>query len=298
VTDHPGFDRSDVVGRATDFIEYARASGAPVSGSSGAGGDSPKFMPREDILGRWHADGVLPDARTRCCWIVKFPRTREDPNDRLVLRAEAAYQRVAARAGVRTQGRVEWEADCLFVERFDRVIVDRGVERLGLESLSSIAGVAEFRAPTRKEHFAAAIARHVNNPKQELRQFSLRDALDVALGNTDNHGRNTSVLKDSNGKIALSPLYDFAPMFLDRSGIARVSHWNGDRGFPDWGIAADALAEHGLDSADTRRWLRGLTDMVRELPDIMRECEAPAEVIESCTGRIGRVAESLAAVRT
>ena len=297
-TSHPGFDRSEVVARAADFIEYARASGAPVSGSSGAGGDSPKFLLREDIDGRWHADGVVPDDRTRCCWIVKFPRTREDPMDRLVLRAEAGYQRVAARLGVRTQGRVEWEADCLFVERFDRNVVAGGVSRLGLESLSSIVGVAEFGAPIRKERFAAAIAQYVNDAKQELREFLLRDVLDVALGNTDNHGRNTSVLKDASGKIALSPLYDFAPMFLDRSGIARVSHWAGDRGFPDWNIAADALAEYGLSSIETRRWLRGLAQRVRELPVVMRECDVPGEVIDQCAGRIRRVAESLETVRS
>ena len=295
---HPGFDRAEVVARAADFIEYARASGAPISGSSGAGGDSPKLLLREDLDGRWHADGALPDERTRSCWIVKFPRTRADPTDRLVLRAEAAYHRVAQRLGVRAHGRVEWGADCLFIERFDRVVAGGAVKRLGLESLSSLVGVAEFGVPIRKERLAAAISQFVSDPRPELHEFLLRDVLDVALGNTDNHGRNTSVLKHEDGKIALSPIYDFAPMFLDRGGIARVSRWSGDDGFPDWGTAADALAAHGLNGVETRRWLRELAGTVRELPGVMRACEAPDAVIADCEGRIRRVSESLDSVRS
>jgi len=291
---HLGFAREEVVARAADFIEYARASGAPVSGSSGAGGDSPKFLLREDLRGRWHADGALPDDRTRACWIVKFPRNRADPADRLILRAEAAYHRVAARFGARTHGRVEWESDCLFVERFDRIVTGRTVERLGLESLASLVGVAEFGVPIRKERLTAAIAQFVRDPAKELREFLLRDVLDVALGNTDNHGRNTSVLKHADGRVALSPLYDFAPMFLDRSGIARVSRWADDSGLPDWAQAAESLSEHGLDAAETRRWLGGLADPVRELPTTMRDCDVPSEVVAESTNRIHRVGDALA----
>ncbi len=294
---HPGFAREEVVARAADFIEYARASGAPVSGSSGAGGDSPKFLLREDVEGRWHADGALPDDRTRCCWIVKFPRNRADAMDRLVLRAEASYHGVAARFGIRTYGRVEWENDCLFIQRFDRVVTGGAVVRLGLESLASLVGVAEFGVPIRKERMAAAIAQFAGDPATELQEFLRRDVLDVALGNTDNHGRNTSVLKHADGRVALSPLYDFAPMFLDRSGIARVSRWVDDQGFPDWARAVDALAEHGVDPAYTRRWLAALEDPVRELPESMRDCNVPQEVVAQCTGRIQRVGEALARLR-
>ncbi len=114
------------------------------------------------------------------------------------------------------------------------------------------------------------------------------------MGNTDNHGRNTSVLKQADGRIALSPLYDFAPMFLDRSGIARVSRWADDTGFPDWGGAAEALGKLGLEPRETRRWLRDLAGFVGSLPQTMRECDVPAEVVEACAGRIERVRQSLA----
>jgi serine/threonine-protein kinase HipA len=289
---HPGFPRSDILDHAEGFIEYAHQCGAPVSGSSGAGGDSPKFLLREDHDGRWHADGALPDDRTRACWIVKFPRTR-DASDRLILEAEAAYHRAAERFGARTIGPVTWERDCLFVPRFDRVVDAGRVDRLGLESLCSLAGVAEFGAPVPKEALARALAAHAADRETELRELVLRDVLDVALGNTDNHARNTSVLKRADGHVALSPVYDLAPMFLDARGIARVCRWGGASDHPDWNVVAAALVELGLDPGETRRWLRGLSERVAELPAVLRACSAPETVTSRCQHRIDHVARTL-----
>ncbi|WP_394847013.1 type II toxin-antitoxin system HipA family toxin [Pendulispora brunnea] len=292
---HPGFSRADVLERAEHFIEYAHASGAPVSGSSGAGGDSPKFLLREDKKGRWFADGVLPDSKTRHCWLVKFPRTR-DASDRLILEAEAAYHAVAKRLGVRTFGDVTWESDCLFIPRFDRVVRKGVIERLGLESLCSLVGIAEFGVPLRKERQVSALMRYVTEPQQELREFLLRDVLDVAMGNTDNHGRNTSVLKTADGFIALSPLYDFAPMILDRRGVARVSRWEDNADYPNWTGVAEAVARFA-DVGQTKRWLRHLGARIEELPNTMKDVGVPVRVIARCEERIRRVASGLRTVR-
>ena len=295
VPPHPGFPRSDVLKRREQFVEYARANGAPVSGSTGAGGDAPKFLLREDVKGHWHADGALADTRTRRCWLVKFPRTR-DASDRLILRAEAGYHAVAKKMGARTGRDVTWESDCLFVPRFDRVVRKGAIERLGLESLYSLVGVADFGSPLRKERQVEAIARFTTNPERELREFLLRDVLDVALGNTDNHARNTSVLKWPDGRIELSPLYDFAPMILDQRMIARASRWEDNGDLPDWARVADALAKT-LDPAKTKRWLRGLAPAISELPTTMKDCDVPKVVIAQCEERIGRVARALGALR-
>jgi serine/threonine-protein kinase HipA len=295
--DHPGFPRSDILKRKTEFIEYAARCGAPVSGSAGAGGDSPKFLLREDLAGHWHADGVLPDARTRRCWLVKFPRTR-DASDELILRTEAAYHAIARELGIRTHGEVTFERGCLFVPRFDRVVDRPRVDRLGLESLCSLAGVADFAVPVPKEQLAHAIARHATDPSIELREFVLRDVLDVALGNTDNHARNTSVLKPLDGTVALAPLYDFAPMILDQRGIARVCRWKDGSDYPDWNIVAAALEELGLDRIPMRRWLRALAPRVSGLPAILREKGVDSGVIAQCLPRIERVAGALGGVRT
>lgn len=295
---HPGFERAEVVERAGDFIEYARANGASVAGGSGAAGDAPKYLLREARDGRWHADGALDDERTLRSWLVKFPRSPR-ARDRLVLEAEAPYARIAARLGARVANPLTWEQDCLFVPRFDRPRHSSGaIERLGMESLCSLAGVAEFGASIAKEVLAAALAKYATDPVTELREFLLRDVLDVALGNTDNHARNTAVLKAVAAPIALTPIYDFAPMVLDPQGIARVCRWKAEEdGYPRWGNVADALAAHGLDAAKTKRWLRELAAKVGELPAIMAEESVPQEVIDILAHRIERVARSLEDVR-
>lgn len=295
---HPGFTRLDVLDRADRFIEYAREQGASIAGGSGAAGDAPKFLLREDHRGMWHADGAITDALTARAWLVKFPRSPRAA-DRLVLEAEAPYYQLARYLGARTAGPLTWERDCLFVPRFDRIATGGAhVERLGFESLCSLAGVTDFGAPIAKERLAAALASFVDDPARELRELVLRDVLDVALGNTDNHARNTAVIKHADGRVELSPLYDFAPMVLDPQGIARVCRWQAETGgYPDWSRVAEALGELGLDVTATKEWLRGLADRVGDLPAAMRAEEVPAAVIETLEGRIRSVARALAGVR-
>jgi serine/threonine-protein kinase HipA len=186
--------------------------------------------------------------------------------------------------------------DCLFVPRFDRVVHSGQVDRLGLESLCSLAGAAEFGAALPKEKLARALATYATEKETELREFVLRDILDVALGNTDNHARNTSVLKRADGLVALSPMYDFAPMFLDARGIARVCRWADGSDFPNWNVVVAALVELGLDPGPTKMWLRGLAERVAAMPRIMRDCAAPDAVTARCEARIERVARGLAQV--
>ena len=75
-----------------------------------------------------------------------------------------------------------------------------------------------------------------------------RDILNIAFGNSDNHGRNTAFLRDENN-IWLSPIYDFAPMKADTEGIARSMIWqnaNGQLelgGDYDFAMICDSLAD-------------------------------------------------------
>ena len=295
---HPGFDRDDILDRAEGFIEYARSRGASIAGGTGAAGDAPKFLLREDVGGRWHADGALSDERTARSWIVKFPRSPRAA-DRLVLEAEAPFYALAASFGARVGPPLFWERDCLFVERFDRRRdQQRRIERLGMESLRSLAGVSDFGLAIPKEDLAAALARHVSNPARELRELLLRDVLDVALGNTDNHARNTAVLKKDDGQVELTPLYDFAPMVLDPQGIARLCRWSAEEeGYPLWGGVADALAPLGLAPEPTKTWLRELAPRVAALPEAMTAAGVHSRVREVLEARIARVARMLSETR-
>lgn len=87
-----------------------------------------------------------------------------------------------------------------------------------------------------------AISRFFSDPAADIRELVFRDVLNVAMGNTDNHGRNSAVLKTPDGAVRLSPLYDFAPMFLDDQGIPRICRWTGAQsgGMPDWGALRNA----------------------------------------------------------
>jgi len=277
---HPGFARSEIVDRKENFIEYARSHGAPIVGSSGAQGDAPKFLLTTDRSGNWHADGVLPDKDAQQHWLVKFPRGRTQ-RDRQVIQNEAAYMRVAKGFGIRVEQLPEYESDCLFVPRFDRVAKQSTVRRLGLESIISLAGIADFGVFIKHEIFCRAITKHCTAPVTELREYLFRDVLNYTLGNVDNHGRNTALLKKEDGTVALSPLYDFAPMFLDPSGMVRVSRWQDEASDspPPW---HQAVANFNLDDGLTfelARELRGLAPKVRKLPELMKKAGVDQEII-------------------
>lgn len=295
--EHEGFDREEVLARGAEFIEYAHASGAYVAGGSGAGGDAPKLLLREDRRGRLHADGALADDRTTKCWLVKFPRSAR-AEDRLVLEAEAPYHSVAARLGARIGEPPTWERDALFVPRFDRIVAEKKVGVLGLESLYSLAGVADWGAATPKETLARSLAEVATDPPRELEELLVRDVVDVALGNTDNHGRNTAVLKHVDGRIELSPVFDLAPMVLDPQGIARVCRWkHEDGGFPDYAYVVESLERMGLSAKTSRKRLRALAKLAGDLPAIMREEGVPRAVVTALDRRLERLAASLERIR-
>jgi serine/threonine-protein kinase HipA len=228
VNTHPGFSTADILERNEDFISYALESGAPVTGSSGAQGDAPKFLLTQDDKDRWHADGALSDKEAKKHWIVKFPRGRHE-SDRKILRNEAEYMNLASLLGLHVSEVPHFKNDALFIPRFDRVIVrkadTREVQRLGLESLCSASGVSEFGHIFKLEELCMTIAAFSTNALEDVLEFIFRDILNIICGNTDNHGRNSSLLKYPDGSIRLAPLYDFAPMYLDREGIARLHKW-------------------------------------------------------------------------
>ena len=295
VTDHPGFKKSEIIKRQEEFIDYAYRAGAPVSGSSGAGGDAPKYLLRESLNGKWHSDGALPDSDTKNFWIVKFPRGNRSKADCLILKAEASYYQVASAFGIDVFGPLEWKEDCLFISRFDRVKMGHKTLYLGFESLYAAAGIAQFGANMSHEVLAEAIHKYSSDPEADVIEYVRRDVLNVALGNTDNHARNTALLKRPDGTIRLAPLYDFAPMFLDPSGIRRSSRWQAEEGigFPDWHKVLADLIEKGLVSPSSNKELKSLAAKVKKLPGLLRKFKTPAAVTEACVDRIATVERML-----
>lgn len=200
--------------------------------------------------------------------------------DRKVLRNEAAYMRVADRLGLNVFAELEWEGDNLFVPRFDRRVRDGAVERYGMESLYSAAGVAEYGARTSHELLCAAILEFSSRPDTDLLEYIKRDIVNVVMGNKDNHGRNTALLRHENGRVELAPVFDFAPMYLDPEGIARVCRWSGDvesAGDPDWGRVIELFPDR---VSALRGELRNFGQRLRRLPDIMHGCGVDDDIVE------------------
>lgn len=294
---HRGFEREEIVTRHEDFIEYAERHGAIVAGATDVQGEAPKFLLAQDSRGRWHADGALCDQEASHFWLVKFPRGRTEA-DRAVLRNEAPYYEVARRCGVRTGPPLEHLDDALFIPRFDRRVVNGRVERFGLETLASAAGQSEFGKRGSHLEFCKALALYATSPGEEIVEYVRRDILNTALRNTDNHGRNTALIKYPDGAVVLSPLYDFAPMFLDPEGIPRASRWEGlepEIGRPDWGGVAEALAPlHPLLRERLCELFAEMASMTGRLPDLLRDCGTEEEVIERLAGRIAEIHGDLA----
>jgi serine/threonine-protein kinase HipA len=294
---HPGFDRQDVIEKNVDFIEYAEANGALVAGATDVQGQAPKFLLVEDQNSRWHAEGALPDDQVKCHWLVKFPRGKSEA-DRQVLRNEAPYYEAARAFGVYAGAPLEYRDNALFIRRFDRRVTQKGIERLGMESMASVCGISEFGFRGSHNQICEMIDRFATNPGQDVLEYIKRDILNVALRNTDNHSRNTAFLKDPSGTVALSPLFDFAPMFLDPEGIARASRWEAEGekeiGMPDWGRIAEDLEQRiGLCSKELRQWLAYQALSVERLPETLNHCGVEGGLIERLVGRIETIARTL-----
>jgi serine/threonine-protein kinase HipA len=277
--DHPGFSRDQVVGRGEHFAEYAFQHGIYAAGASDVQGVAPKLLLARDHEGHWHAEGRLDDSRVHSHWLVKRPRG-DRAADRKVLRNEAAYMQVALQLGLRVHAELEWVDDSLFIVRFDRQVSDGEVLRYGMESLYSAAGVAEYGARTSQETLCAVILKHCSRPYDELLEYIKRDVLNVMMGNKDNHGRNSALLRSDDGRVELSPLFDFAPMYLDPEGIARVCRWSAEReiaGDPQWKHVVSHFPEHG---SQLRADLRDFGTRLQPLANLMSACRVDDDIIE------------------
>jgi serine/threonine-protein kinase HipA len=144
-----------------------------------------------------------------------------------------------------------------------------------------------------------ALRRHASDPLAETIEFLRRDVLNLALRNTDNHARNHAVQRLDDGRIQLTPLYDFAPMFLDPELIPRAVHWAdaADVRLHDWAAILPALRlpvdeEHAIVAA-----LTAFADTVGALPARMRDAGVDAPVIAACRASIDTQAEQLARLR-
>ena len=269
-----GFTDEEIALRGDDFAEYLAVHGLFVAGSSGIQGEWPKLLLTRAHDGLLYLDHTLDDAQAAEHYIVKFGRgTQTELN--LILQQEAPYMLLAQRLGLRVHAPLRLLHRALFIPRFDRRVVNGQVARLAQESIATLTGMPGFEWVPSHDQVCQALVAHCTDPMAEVLEYLKRDVANVALGNKDNHARNTAVQRDFDGHIALTPLFDFAPMYLHPDGIARRIRWEGnDGGRPDWARVLDRVCSDAPQTLDRARLVSGLKAMAPELEWIAHNGES------------------------
>ncbi len=299
--DHPGLTGDEVAALDERFLALAAEFAAIASGSSGVQGAWPKILLTQQRDGRWYPDPMVPDHEAVDHVIVKWAGDSGDES-RLILASEAPYLELARLFGLRCGRPLLHRDRVLVMPRFDRQVEAGRVARFGQESLTAAAGVAAFGQDARHEDYLGVLKRVCTDPAAEVTEYVLRDVLNLAMGNPDNHGRNTALQKAPDGSVRLTPLYDFCPMRIDPSGIRRSTRWGCMRQAggasrdldPDWRTICAVAAEGVMAPSDLRAALATKAALLAELPERARQLGVHPEVIARAMARCGELAKSIA----
>ena len=228
---------------------------------------------------------------------MKFSRGADGALEQ-ILALEAPYMRLARLLGARVHGELELHQRTLFIPRFDRQVGTRAVVRIAQESMASLCGIAEFGLALSHDRIVAALAEVVTDPQAEIIEYVRRDVLNVALGNRDNHLRNTALQRFEDGTIRLTPLFDFAPMMLHPDGIARRSRWEGEQGAnPDWPrVVQQCRRATSLPAEPAHAACVKLRARFERLPEIAVEAGVPESILERQSLSLDAVRASLAEI--
>ncbi|MDA8329199.1 MAG: HipA domain-containing protein [Betaproteobacteria bacterium] len=289
-----GFTLEEIVGRKDAFIENLSKHGMLGAGTTGLQGASAKFMLVKNNEGLWFIDSFIHESDIDSHWLLKLPRSKHE-TDQAILKNEAAYIKVARACGLRSHGETFHRDGMLFVPRFDRVIKNGAVVRLHQESLASLAGHRSFGI--RPNHFDLinAFLPVVTDPVNEVIEYIKRDLLNLAIRNTDNHARNTAVQQLEDGTVRLTPVFDIAPMFMDREMLVRASRWL-DKYGQVMNNFANVIEELPLENEEKNTvmlTIKLFSKVIEALPLTMEACGVDADIIDRCKPHINSVCESI-----
>jgi serine/threonine-protein kinase HipA len=287
-----GFTFDELLARSPDFHEMMMVHGMLAAGGTGVQGVAPKYLLTQAHDGRWYPDAALPDDQAQRHYIIKRPRGPSDA-DRKVLRNEARYMEVARRFGIRSFDAPVLHGDMLFIPRFDRRTQEGRVLRFHQESVASIAGLAGFGTQADQFELLNAIRNVVDDPLGETVEFIRRDVLNLAMRNTDNHARNTAV-HTVDGITRITPLFDFAPMYLDPEGITRSARWyhpESRKELRHWGDILKQLALPEQERSQVVEALVRFGERLAALSESLRDVGVDDDIVDF-------VAPSIAAQRT
>ncbi|MCO8084916.1 type II toxin-antitoxin system HipA family toxin [Acinetobacter lwoffii] len=295
VQQNHGFSLDQVVERQENFIESLASYGLFIAGSSGIQGEWPKLLLTQGHDDLFYLDHTLTDHQVKQHWLVKFSRGSDQNLDKILMH-EALYMKIAQYLGLRVHQELELHGKTLFIPRFDRKVIDGKVERIAQESIASLGGKAGFGVRMTHNQICSLLMQCCTEPKQEIFEYLKRDLANVALGNKDNHTRNTAIQRFNNGIIQLTPLFDFAPMWLHPDGIARTTRWERDDhgGMPIWHSVIEQIAECTLiDSEEIRAVLIEQLALYQGLLEHMQHLQLAPEILENSQYRIDNICQQL-----
>ncbi|WP_455273699.1 type II toxin-antitoxin system HipA family toxin [Rhizobium herbae] len=295
-----GVTEAEILERSDRFMEVADRFGMLASGSSGLQGEWPKVSMTEANDGLYYPDSFVTDDEAVRHVIVKLVRSNE-PVDRLILEGEALYSRIAQEIGLNVSEPSSYAEGVLIIPRFDRKTNEAGgTVRLGQESLVSAIGVADFGHVGTHEAYIDVLRQYSADPFADIAEYLKRDIANLALGNPDNHGRNSALSKHQDGTIRLSPLYDFAPMRLAKEGIVRSTRWammrdSGHDHLPDWKRICVELMPDPAEQNARAAELSAFAERLRQTPAMAKDLGASPEILERAMGRCIETADNVLA---
>ena len=296
--EYPGLAMRDILERTDPFLEIADRFAYVASGSSGVAGDWPKFLCTKTVRGEWLPDSLVPDDQAIDHMIIKLLRS-DQREAALILESEAPYLKVARQFGLRVGRDLTYAPGLLMMPRFDRCVVKGEVVRYGQESLVSALGIAEFGHVAKHEDYLAIIKRIASDPAAEIVEYVRRDVLNMAMGNTDNHGRNTALQKLDDGTIRLTPLFDFNPMRIDQRTIPRSTKWAclANEALPNWRLVCEAAAEGTMLPGALMTEIVKMEPLLRKVEVLARDAGVPEEVVVRACNRALEIADSVAELK-
>ena len=295
VQQNHGFSLDQVVERQENFIESLASYGLFIAGSSGIQGEWPKLLLTQGHDDLFYLDHTLTDHQVKQHWLVKFSRGSDQNLDKILMH-EALYMKIAQYLGLRVHQELELHGKTLFIPRFDRKVSDGKVERIAQESIASLGGKAGFGVRMTHNQICSLLMLCCTEPKQEIFEYLKRDLANVALGNKDNHTRNTAIQRFNNGIIRLTPLFDFAPMWLHPDGIARTTRWERDDhgGMPIWHSVIEQIAESTMiDPKEIKAVLIEQLPLYQGLLEHMQYLQLAPEILENSQYRIDNICQQL-----
>lgn len=296
-----GISLAEVLTRSDRFFELYHH---PASISSLAiQGEWPKIALTEAKDGLFYPDGTVPDDEALGYFMAKFALPGDRMRPPFLLDAEFAYAQIASHLDLSPPPDILQGENVLLTRRFDRGFetgygIEGKTERHGLESLVSAAGVSEFGHIGRHEVYIQAIGEACSSPGIAVSNYLLRDICNLALGNPDNHGRNSALLKSAKGGTTLAPFFDFVPMRLSDRGIQRSTSWeimkkSGGDSALDWNAVLETLAELEYDADGMRDHMRTLVAKLADAKIIARTRGMSREHTDRAMSRLDEVTASI-----